>query len=458
MLNTRSIGWFIAIWLLLLIPGMWAAQFSDIATYKYADSIKYITDRWIVKWYPDGTYWPNREITRAELMKIIFEGVARQTDRSLYTGCFDDVNKQWYAWYICYAKQNNLVKWYPDNTFKPAQKVTVAEALKITLWWFSMWVVEWKWMQWYQPFVDFVHNNSIFSKYGLSPVRNFTRGEMAYLVHQLMLQKEGKRVFSGVRDSLSKWCGKTRPVSQPMVSIVNGEPRTYITAVWSNYDERVPTKLIFAFHGRTNPNTMVRSYYKVEQAAKWNAIVIYPLWLPEEGPVRNWMNPWDKPDQLRDYALFDQLMKEMGEAYCIDLDQIYVVGHSLWAWFTNSLACARGDVIRGIGSVWWSVTKSACTGPVAAVIMHHPEDNLASFAGWVAARDLLLQQNGCWPETTPVWPVGGNCVKYTNCLADAPVVRCAHDDGIDERGVYYPHTWPDFAWEYIWDFFSSQGV
>jgi polyhydroxybutyrate depolymerase len=49
--------------------------------------------------------------------------------------------------------------------------------------------------------------------------------------------------------------------------------------------------------------------------------------------------------------LFDQLVQEFSDSYCIDLDHIYVVGHSLGARFTNSLACARGDVIRGIGSV-----------------------------------------------------------------------------------------------------------
>jgi len=49
--------------------------------------------------------------------------------------------------------------------------------------------------------------------------------------------------------------------------------------------------------------------------------------------------------------LFDQLLEEFEDKYCINKDQIFVVGHSLGAWFTNSLSCARGDVIRAIGSV-----------------------------------------------------------------------------------------------------------
>jgi hypothetical protein len=53
---------------------------------------------------------------------------------------------------------------------------------------------------WYQKYIDFVHNNSIFSKYALLPTKNITRGEMSYLIHKLMLQKEGSLQFTNVRD------------------------------------------------------------------------------------------------------------------------------------------------------------------------------------------------------------------------------------------------------------------
>jgi len=82
---------------------------------------------------------------------------------------------------------------------------------------------------------------------------------------------------------------------------------------------------------------------------------------------------------LRDFAFFDAIVKFFGEEYCIDMDRIFVVGHSLGAWFTNSLACARGDVIRAIGSVGGGTTINDCSGPVAAIVMHHPEDALTDF-------------------------------------------------------------------------------
>jgi polyhydroxybutyrate depolymerase len=177
--------------------------------------------------------------------------------------------------------------------------------------------------------------------------------------------------------------------------------------------------------------------------------------LPEEWPTRSWNNPGDKPNNLRDYALFDTIVQTISDQYCIDRDEIYVVGHSLGWWFTNTLACARGDVIRAIWSVGGSSTKTVCSWPTSAIIMHHPDDNLASFAGGEWARNALLKQNQCWPETKPIWPEWWNCIEYTDCMGWSSVVWCPHSDS-NENGRYYPHTWPDFAGQAIRDFFTDR--
>jgi polyhydroxybutyrate depolymerase len=118
-----------------------------------------------------------------------------------------------------------------------------------------------------------------------------TRGEMAYLVYKLMLEKDGSIQFDGIRNPASAGCGKEPPSTVPTSSVVNGLTRHYITVIGNRYDKSTPMKIIFAFHGRTNPNTMVRTYYDIEQASQGNAIIIYPAGLPEEGPSRNRSNP-----------------------------------------------------------------------------------------------------------------------------------------------------------------------
>lgn len=441
----------------LLLVSITQANFSDTNNHKYEDSIQYLSSNWVVKWYPDGTFWPDNQITRAEIMKIILESYLDQIPES--NNCFPDVTNQWYAKYVCYAKENNIVKWYPDGTFWAGKSVTNAEAFKMALETFNANIDDAaNTNRWYQWYVDFVHDNNIFSQYDIRPDKPMTRGEMSYLTHQLMLEKNWDISFKwSYQPLLSDGCGKTPPSPAPTESYINWMNRHYITAVGSKYNKDTPTKLVFAFHGRTNDNNQVRWYYKVEEASKWNAIFVYPLALPEEGPSRSWKSNWDPSDQLRDFALFDQLLEEFTDNYCIDLDQVFVVGHSLGAWFTNSLACARGDVIRATASVGWSTTINECSWPVAAMIMHNPEDRLASFAGGETARNQLVTQNSCDPnKTVSVWPADGNCVKYTDCQEHAPVIWCPHSDSTAWNGKYYPHTWPDFAPKEIWNFFLEQ--
>lgn len=444
----------ISVLMMSTVPSVNAAPaFQDAIGHHYQSSIEFLHARDIVQGFPDGSFGPDRGITRAEMLKIILG--ATEAKIGTRTDCFTDVKDERYANYVCYAKAKDIIKGYGDGSFKPDAQVTVAEGLKMALGSFNADVEEGDGHRWYEPFVDFVHDNNMFSKYAIYPWAIMLRGQMAYLVHQLVLEKEGKLKFTGVRDNRTLGCENTPPKNAPTSSMVWWLQRNYITVLPKNYDKNKTYPLIIAFHGRTNPNTMVRSYYKIEREADGEAFIVYPAGLPEEWPTRNRSSPGDKTTELRDFALFDTIVQEFSNNYCIDADEIYVVGHSLGAWFTNTLACARGDVIRGIGSVWGSITKNTCTWPVATMIMHNRKDNLAWFGGGLVARDHLLEANGCWPATVAYdSPEDGHCVEYTDCLDGAPVVWCEHTQDYD-RDQYYPHVRPSFAGKMIWEFLTG---
>lgn len=253
---------------------------------------------------------------------------------------------------------------------------------------------------------------------------------------------------SSQNSSLSAGCGLAAPSVVQTSSYVWWMTRNYITDIGANYNKDVPFPLIFAFHGRTNSNAQVQRYYNIDDAAEWNAIIIYPSALPENSTPRS-------RNITRDAALFDQIVTDFSEKYCIDTNRIFAMGHSLWAYMTNSLACVRADKLRAIWSVWWWTTVTECAWPIAAMIMHNPADNLASFASWETARDQILRQNMCGEQKISVWPSWGNCLEYT-CDSWEPVVRCPHTDSTARNWSYYPHTRPDTAWQMIWDFFVSQ--
>jgi hypothetical protein len=66
------------------------------------------------------------------------------------------------------------------------------------------------------------------------------------------------------------------------------------------------------------------------------------------------------------------------------------------------------------------------------------------------ARDLILQTNGCVGTATTAWPVfvGGNCLQYTGCPAEYPVIFCSGGGaGHTNGGPNYPPS--------IWTFWSG---
>ena len=106
---------------------------SDIQEDRNETSIQYLLDTNVISGYPDGTFKPAQTINRAELMKIITEGIGITPSADEYSDCFPDVTNEWFAVYVCYAKEQNWIQGYPDGAFKPDQNVNKVEALKMII-------------------------------------------------------------------------------------------------------------------------------------------------------------------------------------------------------------------------------------------------------------------------------------------------------------------------------------
>lgn len=428
--------------------------FNDIDSSPYKESIAELGRKDVIYGYDNGEFRPTQTINRAELLKIVF--AALDQNAADYPGnCFPDVKDEWYAPYICKAKDMGVIKGYEDGTYRPGQDVNMAEAVKIALEAFDLPLDSLKENEmWYDPYVNFAHRNNLFSKYAYLPNRPARREEVAFLVEQLMGLLKEEKPLSETRNVMSAGCGKVQPASAPTKFMVDGVERSAITVIPGGYNPNVPMPIIFAFHGRTNSNKMVQGYFGIEKAANGKAIIVYPAGMPNAGGY-SWANPGDKAGELRDYEFFDVMLQEFENNYCVNEDEVFVMGHSLGAWFSNSLACARGDKIRAVASLGGARSNSACTGPVAVMQWHNPNDNLAPYSTGVAARDNYLEQNQCGPGTVAVEPTWGSCVKYTSCPGTAPVLFCPHTVNTDWQGDYYPHTWPNNTAKEMWSFFTD---
>ncbi len=107
--------------------------FKDVKSTDWsAQYIQSAYDNALVLGYDNGTFRPNNPITRAEALKILIE--ASGTVESNYVAEFPDVNNSsWYAKYVNYAVEAGIVNGYGDGTFGPNKFISRAEVAKIVV-------------------------------------------------------------------------------------------------------------------------------------------------------------------------------------------------------------------------------------------------------------------------------------------------------------------------------------
>jgi len=106
------------------------AAFPDVPDGYWArQQVSLISMLNIVTGYPDGTFRPEGSITRAEMAALLMRGNA-SIARAGSTTKFSDVKaNHWAAQFIADAATLGVVEGYPDKTFRPKGNITRAEGL-----------------------------------------------------------------------------------------------------------------------------------------------------------------------------------------------------------------------------------------------------------------------------------------------------------------------------------------
>ena len=106
----------------------------------YAESVAVLNGMGVFKGYEDGSFKPEGKITRAEVATIVYRIYTADVAKNDKSGLYATYNKfsdmagaGWAQGYIGYCANAELVKGYPDGTFKPSGKVTGYEVLAMIL-------------------------------------------------------------------------------------------------------------------------------------------------------------------------------------------------------------------------------------------------------------------------------------------------------------------------------------
>jgi len=112
-------------------PPTISTVFSDIKDSEFKNSINFLIQKNIIRGYPDGTFRPLQSLTRAEAVKILLASKGFAPKKTIFaTPTFPD-STGWEMLWINEAHRRGMISGFPDGTFRPHQKLTRAEAAKL---------------------------------------------------------------------------------------------------------------------------------------------------------------------------------------------------------------------------------------------------------------------------------------------------------------------------------------
>ena len=202
----KLISLFVVITTFFTSTALTLAEFTDVPEINpnYI-SIKFLTDKGIVKGYDDGTYKPSQVVNRVEALKVILKTHKLDIPETVETSDFPDVNpSEWFAPYVMKAKELKIVNGNPDGTFTPARNVVRAEFIKMLLMSNGFQIDKWKDQElfsdikkgeWYTPYMNYAGKAGLIipdKDNNLHPSQGLTRGEVAEIIYLMSIILNGK--------------------------------------------------------------------------------------------------------------------------------------------------------------------------------------------------------------------------------------------------------------------------
>lgn len=237
----KKLGLF-ALGLYMPMNTAFAVTFSDVPIYhKNYQSVASLSSAGVIGGYTDGSFKPEKTISRAEAVKIL---VASKFSSDSTNNCltqyaqadwsyvfFGDVpnDTTWFTKYICTAKANNIISGYTDGTFRPNNTVNFAEGLKMILESFNTDTSRSRFQQnsllyvnsddWFARYFTYAYNANLINRMKFyHPAQAMTRGDFTEIIYRLQnIQANSLSTFQ----ELSQPQSNEYTITVPRLNIIN---------------------------------------------------------------------------------------------------------------------------------------------------------------------------------------------------------------------------------------------
>lgn len=243
--------------------------------------------------------------------------------------------------------------------------------------------------------------------------------------------------------NVSAGCGQPEPhrrggewVVEMDLGPAAGGLRGFYISVPQRYDPQRPNALILGYPGTDWLGGQIRDYLRLEDGSRTNEIFVYPdpLWrdFGNWGTHGGWLLGPDGFNAQGDEDLHftAALLDHLEASYCIDLDRIFVTGHSWGGDMAHVVSCFLGDRVRAAApaaanSPFWFASVDDCPGETAIWTFFGVADDHFNLdpPGLYGdqCRDFWLDQNGCdGVDAHQVIDLGPDeqCFAYAGCAVD----------------------------------------
>ncbi len=136
MKNLKKVIALVAVLAMVLSTVALGATYTDVAEDSaYSTAVESLSKLGIVTGYEDGTYGPEKSVTRAEMAALIarIQGYGETAKAQTNTAFTDVPSSHWASGYVSYAANQNIVNGYGDGTFGPDDTVKYEQAVTMIM-------------------------------------------------------------------------------------------------------------------------------------------------------------------------------------------------------------------------------------------------------------------------------------------------------------------------------------
>jgi len=136
MRNLKKVIALIAVLALTLSTVALGATYTDVAEDSaYSVAVESLSKLGIVTGYEDGSYGPEKSVTRAEMAALIarIQGYGETAKTQANTSFTDVPSSHWASGYVAYASNQQIVNGYGDGTFGPDDTVKYEQAVTMVM-------------------------------------------------------------------------------------------------------------------------------------------------------------------------------------------------------------------------------------------------------------------------------------------------------------------------------------